>query len=460
MNPNETNPTSRRDFIKTAGGVAVASTLTGMSVPAVHASGSDMIQVALVGCGGRGTGAAHQALSTKSGPIKLVAMADVFLDRLNSSYQGLNQEKGTQMEVPEDRRFIGFDAYQKAMDCLKPGDIAIFATPPAFRWVHFQYAIEKRLNVFMEKPVTVDGPGSRKMLKLAEEATAKNLKVGVGLMCRHFQPLQELHDRISNGEIGDIIAMRGYRMHGPVASFRSTPKPANISDMEYQIRRFHSFLWASGGNFSDFYIHIIDHLSWMKNAWPIKAQALGGRHYRQDAEGTPFIDQNFDTYAVEYTFADGTKFFFDGRCMDGAQGIYSSYVHGTKGMAIADPGGDFGAPTSIFKGQLANRANLLWESKDTRNPYQNEWDELVLAIRNNKPYNEVKRGVEASVVTSMGRMAAHTGQETTFEMMLNSTHEFAPGLDKLTKDSPAPLQPDAKGRYPVPQPGIVTKTEY
>ena len=204
---------------------------------------------------------------------------------------------------------------------------------------------------------------------------------------------------------GDIIMMRGYRMHAPAASFESTPKPANISDVEYQIRRFHSFLWASGGNFSDFYIHLIDHVCWMKDAWPIKAQALGGRHYKLAPDGTPFVDQNFDTYSVEYTFEDGSKYFFDGRCVTGAAGIYSSHVHGTKGVAIVSAANDCGTPSSIYKGQKETPENLIWQSKDNSNPYQNEWDELITAIRNDKPYNEVKRGVEASLVTSMGRMA-------------------------------------------------------
>jgi predicted dehydrogenase len=261
MNRNDAPLTSRRQFLKATGGLAAMSALTGASVPAVHAAGSDEIRVALVGCGGRGSGAAMDALGTrKSGPIKLVAMADAYEDRLRSSYDNLSEAGGKQVDVLPERRFVGFDAYRKAMDCLKPGDVVILTTPPAFRWVHFGYAIEKRLNVFMEKPVTVDGPTSKRMLKLAEDATAKNLKVGVGLMSRHAPHLQELQKRIQNGEVGDIILMRGYRLHGPAGYFESPPKPAGISDLEYQVRRFHSFLWAGGGCFSDFYIHLIDHL--------------------------------------------------------------------------------------------------------------------------------------------------------------------------------------------------------
>ncbi len=372
------------------------SALSGLVLPHVHAAENNTIQLALVGCGGRGTGAAVDALSVKYGPMKLVAMADVFSDRLSKSFSSLKQNFASQVEVPNDKQFVGFDGYKHAMDALRPGDIVILTTPPAFRWVHFTYAIQKGLNVFMEKPVTVDGPGSRRMLKLAEAAKAKNLKVGVGLNSRHSRALEQLAERIHDGAIGDIILERGYRMHGPVATFQSLPKPEGISDLMYQIQRFHSFIWASGGAYSDFYIHIIDHLSWMKNAWPVKAHALGGRHNRLSPEGIPYVDQNLDTYSVEYSYADGTKFFFDGRCMTGCHDNFSSYIHGTKGSAIVSKTGDCGAPSMIFKGQSPNGSDRVWTSqvpKGEESWYQNEWNDLVFAIRNDKPYNEVERGV-------------------------------------------------------------------
>jgi len=462
MNESSNSLSTRREFIKTTGRIAAASALAGVAIPHVHAAGSDMIQVALVGCGGRGSGAADNALSTKSGPIKLVAMADVFESKLNSSFEGIQKECGDRVDV-QDRKFIGFDGYKKAMDALKPGDVVILTTPLAFRWVHFTYAIQKGLNVFMEKPLTADGPTSRKMLKLAEEATAKNLKVGVGLMSRHSRAFQELQQRIQDGEIGDVILLRGYRMHGPVGSAFSTKWPGQPSELLWQIKNFHSFLWASGGCFSDFYIHHVDHLCWMKNAWPVKAQAVGGRHYRQSPDGSTYVDQNFDSYSVEYTFADGAKMYMDGRCINGCNDIYSSYAHGSKGMAIVAKHSDCGFPSSTFKGQNQQKSNMLWMSKaipGQQDPYLNEWNDLMDAIRNNKPYNEVKRGVEASMVTSMGRKAAHTGQEITFEDFLNSEHEYAPGVDKLTMDSPAPLVAAADGKYPIPMPGIVRDKEY
>jgi len=463
MNSSNQSSTTRREFLRTSSKLAAASALANVAIPYVHAAGSDEIRIALVGCGGRGGGAAANALCVKRGPVKLVAMADIFPERLQTDLNKLQQRFASQVDVPPERQFIGFDAYCKAMDCLRPGDVAIFATPPAFRWVHFTYAIQKNLNVFMEKPLTADGPTSKKMFSLAQDASAKNLKVGVGLMSRHSRALQELADRVHNGEIGDIVLQRGYRMHGPGGYFLSLPKPDGITDLLYQVKRFHSFIWASGGCYNDFYIHIVDHLGWMKGEWPVKAQALGGRHYKLSPEGVAYVDQNFDTYSVEYTYADGTKFFFDGRCMKGCEEIYTSALQGTKGSGIASKSGDCGLPSSLYKSQMANAADLIWESKvspDEQDPYQNEWNDLMDAIRDDKPYNEVKRGVEASLVSSMGRMAANTGREITFDQMLNCDHEMAPGSDKFTMDSPAPLIADASGRYPVPQPGIVTTREY
>jgi len=277
-------------------------------------------------------------------------------------------------------------------------------------------------------------------------------------MSRHSRALEELSKRIHDGEIGDIVTMRAYRMTGPVGSAFSGKWSGQGSELLWQIQRFHSFIWASGGCFNDFYIHVVDHCCWMKNAWPIKAQALGGRHYRGNS-----IDQNFDSYSVEYIFDDGARLIMDGRCMAGAQSIYSSYAHGTKGSAIISKHGDCGTPSSIYTGQKPDRSSMTWQSEvagDQRNPYQNEWNDLVDAIRGDKPFNEAKRGVEASLVSSLGRKAAHTGMEITFEEMLNSEEEYAPGVDKLTMDSPAPLQAGPDGKYPIPQPGIITKREY
>lgn len=425
-------------------------------------SNRDGIRVAIVGCGGRGGGAANNALSVPGADIKLVAMADVFPDHVEGVHEALTERHGDKVDAPTERRFIGFDGYKKAMDCLSPGDVVILTTPPAFRWVHYSYAIDKGLNVFMEKPVTVDGPTSRRMLELNERAKQKGLKVGVGLMSRHNHGMQELKKRIDDGELGEIMMMRGYRMHGPAASFRSHKKPEGQSELLYQIQRFHSFLWLSGGNFSDFNIHIIDHLCWMKGAYPVRAQGVGGRHYRESSNG-PWVDQNFDSYAIEYTFDDGAKLLFDGRCMDGCDTIYSSYAHGTKANAVVSNNGDCGLPSRIYDGLRIDAAKLRWTSEvapDKRNPYQNEWDVLIDRIVNDQPHNEVDDGINTSLVTSMGRMAAHTGREITYDMILNGDHEFAPAVDKLTMDGPSPLPALDDGTYPVPMPGQKKLREY
>jgi len=447
---------SRRDVLGTSAKVAAVSALAGVAIPPVHAGEDNEIKVALIGCGGRGGGAAENALSTK-GPIKLVALVDVFKAHLDEKYRVLKRGFEKQVDVPEEQKFIGFDGYRKAMDCLKPGDVAILTTPPAFRWVMFKYAIEKGLNVFMEKPITVDGPTTKKMLELGEASVKKGLKVGVGLMCRHCTAREELHSRIKKGQIGDIVLMRAYRMAGYTGSAHCGPRPkGEKSELLYQIKNFHAFLWASGGAFSDFLIHNIDECCWMKDAWPIKAQGLGGRHYRKD-----FVDQNFDSYAVEYTFADGSKLQLDGRTIPGCHNEFASYVHGTKGSGVISTSGHTPARCKLYKGQLMTKENITWPGLAREpNPYQTEWDRLIEAIRKDKAHNEVKRGAEASLVTSMGRMACHTGQVITYQQMLECKHEFAPKVDELTMESAAPIQADDKGRYAVPQPGIIKDREF
>ncbi|MGB3968504.1 MAG: gfo/Idh/MocA family oxidoreductase, partial [Planctomycetota bacterium] len=396
------------------------------------------------------------------GACELVAAADVFAGKAAAAVEALAEQFGDRVAVGPERQFTGFDGYRHAMDCLRPGDVVILTTPPAFRWVHFAYAIDRGLNVFMEKPVSVDGPSSKRMLALNERAKAKGLKVGVGLMSRHNFGMQELKKRLDDGAIGEILMLRGYRMHGPAAFFRSLKKPDGISDLMYQIQRFHSFLWASGGNFSDFNIHIVDHLCWMKGAFPLWAQGVGGRHYREGKEGR-WIDQNFDSYAIEYGFADGSRLFFEGRCIDGCDTNYASYAHGEKGIAVVSASGDCGLPSSIHRGQRVDPAARTWQSevaKADQDPYQNEWNVLIAAIREGREHNEVDTGVRTSLVTAMGRMAAHTGRQISQELMLNGEHEFAPAVDQLTLESPAPVPAAPDGSYPVPMPGQKGLREY
>src|SRR5437868_2513341 len=397
---------SRREFLKGTGVALSAGALAGATIPAVHAGQDSTVQIALVGCGGRGTGAAQNALGVQNGPIKLVAMADVFEDRLKTSHKALADKFEGQVEVPNDRRFISFDGYKNAIDCLRKGDVAIFATPPAFRWVHFKYAIEKGVNVFMEKPVTVDGPSTRKILALNEEAKKKNLKVAVGLMCRHCKARGELFNRIQNGELGDLITLRCYRMHPPVGSAFSPPRQlwqqmvstgeggkkdgpsgGDVSELAFQIRRFHSFLWASGGLYSDFYIHNIDECCWMKNAWPVQAQASGGRHYRNHMtpkEHGEDVDQNFDNYSVEYTFDDGAKLLLYGRTMVGCHDQFASYAHGSKGIGVISTSSHTPARCRIYKGQklaVGSRARTRAE----RNQPMPQEENLVWAFPQPEP---------------------------------------------------------------------------
>jgi predicted dehydrogenase len=273
-------------------------------------------------------------------------------------------------------------------------------------------------------------------------------------MIRHCRGRRELKKRIDDGQIGDLTLLRAYRM-GAGGGF-APPKPAAMSDLMYQIQRFHGFLWASGGVFSDYNIHQIDECSWMKGAWPVKAHALGGRHYRGDN-----VDQNFDLYSVEYTYPDGTKLLFEHRQMPGCYMEFASYAHGTKGSAIVTTSSHVPGKCRIFNSHNQTKETQTWAfPQPEQNPYDLEWADLIEAIRKDQPYNEVRRGAEASLVTSMGRMAAHTGQVITFDQILNSDHEFAPNLDQLTAESPAPLLPNKDGKYPIPDPGITRKTEY
>ncbi len=455
------NPTSssRREFLKNTGRFAAVSALAGVTLPHVHGqatSAFEGIQLAVIGCGGRGTGAVQDALSVSGPPLKLVAMADVSESKLKASHHALSTKFTDAIAVPEDQRFIGFDGFKKAVDLLKKGDIAIFATPPAFRWVHFQYAIEKGVNVFMEKPLSVDGPTSRKMYALGLEAEKKGIKVAVGLMCRHDRTRNELYKRIQDGAIGEIMGFRTYRMQGVVASCFSRAKPADKKELLWQLERFHSFLWASGGSYSDYMIHNIDECCWMKNAFPTAARGSGGRHFRGD-----YVDQNFDSYSVEYIFEDGIRMQMEQRNIGGAQDEFASYVHGTKGLGIISSAGHTPARCRIFKGYNVKSENLVWKAEQPEpNPYQTEWDDYIAAVRANEPYNEVKRSVDASLACVLGRMSAHTGQFITSEEALNHEHEFAPNADKLTMDSDAPLMADASGKYPVPNPGINRKREY
>jgi myo-inositol 2-dehydrogenase / D-chiro-inositol 1-dehydrogenase len=433
---------SRREFLSTSGRIAAASALGLVAVPAVHAAESNTIKVALVGCGGRGTGAAINALSTKSGPTELVAMADVFENRLQSSLGNLSKRFAKQVNVPNDRQFIGFDAYKKAIDCLDGSGVVILATPPGFRPLHLEYAVEKGSNVFMEKAFAVDGPGIRRVLKAGEAADKKNLKIAGGLMSRHYASLSEAVGRIHDGLIGEVITCWSYREHGPVGF---TPKQADETEMAHQIRNFHNFNWLGGSFILDWLIHNLDVCCWVKDAWPVSAQGQGGRQVRTEP------DQMFDHYAVEYSFSDGTRMCAQARHMANCWGFWGDIIHGAKGSAVLGEG----IPDPlIYKGHKRTEENIIWRHEGQKvDPYQVEHELLFDAIRQNKPYNESKRSAYAALTGILGRMAAESGQEITWEQALASDLVLAPGLESLTMDAAPPVVPDAQGHYPVAVPG-------
>ena len=438
-----TNKTSRRDFLKTTTRFAAGSALAAAIGTRIYAAENNTINLALVGCGGRGTGAVADAFAAKGGPVKLIAMADVFENRLKGSYNSLNTAFAEKVDVPEDRRFVGFDAYKKAIDCLRPGDVVILATHAAFRPLHFEYAVSKGVNIFAEKSFGTDPPNVRRWLKAAELSEKKKLKVGVGFMWRHSESREQVVERIHNGAIGEVHTMRIYRVHGPV---QCPPRPEG-SEVAFQLQYPNSFTWVSSGFYIDWHCHNIDTACWVKGAWPVSAQGMGGRCY--DHAGS-----QFDHYTVEYTFDDGTKLFTFSRHMDNCWSTYADYAHGSKGSAVIMA--TLGEPESkIYKSQKMTPENLVWQyGKKDPNPYHVEWQLLLDAIRQDKPHNEATRAGQAEIAALMGRAATHTGQYITWDQIANSDFQFVKDIDNLNFDTPAPIHAEVGQIYQPPQPGI------
>jgi predicted dehydrogenase len=465
MNATQDRLPSRRDFIKTTSQFAAASALAGVAIPRVHAAEDNTIRLALIGCGGRGSGAVANAMSagglvlgddggTKraagtgaGGPIKLHAMADIRQDKLDQSYAALTQSLSDWVDVPPERRFLGFDAFKRAMDCLRPGDIAILATHAAFRAPHLEYAVAKGVNVFMEKSFAADPGGIKRMLRAGEAAEKKNLKVGAGLMCRHSSARQAMMERIREGAMGEVQLMRAYRMD---SGYGMGPFPGGQSELLWQLAPGHpyQFTWASGGLFIELMIHQMDECFWIKDAWPVSAHGTGGR-----IAGSADCSQSLDSYSVEFTFPDGTKALVTGRYTPNCYNDFSTFVHGTK--CAAKFSGNIHAPTCfLYKDQHAEQSNVAWRPpRETVNPWQAEWDVLLDAVRNNKPHNETRRAALSNLGAIMGRAAVHTGKVVTWEEAMASNFQFCPNVDALTEKSPAPVQADAQGRYPAPIPG-------
>jgi len=440
-NESDKPSTSRREFLKRSGGALTGAALASAVTTRAYAAEDNTIKVALIGCGGRGTGAANNALST-AGPSKLVAMADVFPFRLEGSLKNLSTRFKEKVDVPPERQFIGMDAFKKATEAVGEGGLVLLTTPPCFRPIHMEHAVANGRNVFMEKSFAVDGPGIRRVLKAGEEATKKNLKVAGGLMSRHSKALENAVEQIHNGAIGDVITCWAYREHGPVG-FKN--RQTGMNEMLHQIHNYSCFTWVNGSFILDWLIHNLDVCCWVKDAWPVSAQGQGGRQAR------PHPDQLFDHYAVEYTFADGTRMFAQARHMHKCWGFFGDVIHGTKGTAVLGEG----KPNPlIYKGYNQSPDNVIWKNTEaSRNQYQVEHDLLFDAIRQDKPYNEAERCAYAALTGILGRMAAESGKMVTWEEALDSKLELAPGLDDFTLESDAPVQPDEQGNYPIAMPG-------
>jgi len=437
----------RREFLKWGGKVAAGSALAGVAIPRVHAAEDNTIRLALIGCGGRGTGAVGDAMFVARGPVKLFAMADIFENRLTASYNNLTKRFADSIDVPPERRFIGFDAHRKAIDCLGPNDVAMLTGYAGFRPGQMEYAVQKGVNVFMEKSFAADPPGARRVIKAGEEAKKKNLKIAAGLMCRHSVNRHELMKRIHDGELGEIQLIRAYRMQpvGPMGR-----KPPDESELLWQIRNFVRFLWVSGGLYAEMDIHQIDEICWIKEPqWPIAAHGVGGR----TANNTD-PSQNLDSFSAEWTFPDGTKATDVVRYIPNCHNEFATYIHGTK-CAAQFSGNVHAGTVRIFKDQRIEKDNIAWEApKEQLTPWQAEWAALLDAIRNDRQHNEAERAARSNLADIMSRAAIHSGKIITWDEAMASEFRFCPNIDTMDYDTPPPIEPDADGRYPVPIPGV------
>ena len=450
MTAKKTNlpATSRRDFLNRSAGIVAAAALGPQLAisRAAHAAGSDEIKIALLGCGRRGTGAAAQALATK-GPVKLWAMADAFSDRLEASLANLtggkNVSQGSakglagKIDVPPERRFVGLDAYRKAIDAGV--DLIVDASPPAFRPSHFERAVAAGKHVFMEKPLAVDAPGVRKLLAAADVADRKGLKVGVGLQRHHQHAYIETIKRIKDGAIGKLLFLRCYWNTGYPG--KTPPDRAGLTEMQYQLRDWYFFAWLSGDHICEQHIHNLDVCNWVMDGHPLEANGMGGRQVRTSND----YGHIFDHHAIEYTYADGTKMFSQSRQILNCWKSVTEHAHGTKGSCEIDK------YTINVDGKDRDRLRPPRGEK-WANPYQVEHNDLFDAIRNDKPYNEARYGATSTMTAVMGRMATYSGKVVTWDEAINSDLSLFP--ERLAWDADPPILPDASGVYPVAMPGV------
>jgi predicted dehydrogenase len=401
-------PTSRRDFLTTSAGLAGAAVLTGLA-PAVHAAGSDTLRIGLIGCGGRGTGAAAQALRADPN-VKLVAMGDMFGDRLQSSLANLKKdgELAQRIDVKPETCFTGFDAYKKVI--ASGVDVVLLTTPPGFRPLHLKAAVEAGKHIFCEKPMAVDAPGVRSVLATVHEAKKRNLAVVAGFCYRYEKAKREVMKRVHDGDIGEITALQcTYNTGGLWHRSRED----GWDDTTYQLRNWLYFTWLSGDHIVEQACHSLDKMAWaMKDVPPLKAVGAGGRQSRTGKE----YGHIFDHHAVVYEYTNGLKMFHFCRQQDNCAKEVTDYVFGTKGVA------------EIMRHRI--RGARPWSLRRQRgvkdDMYQNEHDELFASIRAGKPINDGERMASSTLMAIMGRMATYTGQEITWQLALNSKEDLTP----------------------------------
>lgn len=404
------NDWNRRDFVKASAALSAAA-----MVPSAFAAGlrnkvDDTIRVGMIGCGGRGTGAAVNALAAHP-MVNIVAMADLFQDRLNGSYGWLidNDDFGDRVKVDPANKFVGFDAYKQLL-ALKDIDYVILATPPGFRPIHFDAAVNAGKHVFMEKPVAVDPAGIRTVLDAAARAKQQALSVVAGTQRRHENSYLQLMERVNNNELGDIVSASCYWNQGGLWVHERKPE---YSDMEWQCRNWLYFTWLSGDHICEQHIHNIDVINWAKDGPPVKATGMGGRQVRTEAK----YGNIFDHFSIEYEYPDGMTMQSMCRQIDGCAGRVEEVIVGSKARSVSRPGY-----------AVINDGKLWRFDSDNRNPYEQEHVDLIASITGQGRYlNEAKRVAESTLTAIMGRMSAYTGKSVTWEQAMNSKIDLSPG---------------------------------
>lgn len=433
---------SRRLFLKNSGLITASAVWTAGLAPRVHAAENNTIKIALVGCGGRGNGAVRQALAADPN-TKLWAVADVFEKKAQAAAFQTKLDLGDQVDVPNERTFAGFDAYKKAIDSLDKGDVVLLTTPPAFRPLHLAYAVEKGVNIFAEKPLAIDIPGLRSLQESGKKSQEKGLKVAVGLNNRHYYRTAETVKAIHDGKLGDITSLWCYRMH---ATHKLSPI-GNSTPLEHQLKNIFCFDWTTGGFIVDALIHNLDIACWANGSLPIAAQGQGGRIVRK------YKDQMLDLAMVEYIFADGRRMTMQAKTVDNCWPCFRSVVYGTQGCAVVGEGVSHPA---IYKDW--NEQETIWKAEsEQNNSYQTEHDLFFKAIREDRPWYELDRGIDATFVPLLGKYAVDTGQYLKADDVWKSNYECAPDIANMSFGKDAPVMPDKEtGHYPLPIPGVTT----